>query len=66
MKNQIENSDLALGERYLTLCEAAEVLHLSGRTVREYVKRGEIRGKIHRFPMTFSLKTHPLSLNLCQ
>jgi excisionase family DNA binding protein len=28
------------------LREAAEVLRLSTRTVREYVKRGEIRGKI--------------------
>ena len=30
----------------MTLREAAEVLRLSIRTVREYVKRGEIRGKI--------------------
>ncbi len=30
----------------LTLKEAAEVLRLSSRTVREYVKNGEIRGKI--------------------
>jgi excisionase family DNA binding protein len=36
----------AIGERLLTLREAAEVLRLSTRTVREYVKRGEIRGKI--------------------
>jgi excisionase family DNA binding protein len=35
-----------IGETFLTLCEAAEVLRLSTRTVREYVKRGEIRGKI--------------------
>ncbi len=35
-----------IGERLLTLKEAAEVLRLSARTVREYVKRGEIRGKI--------------------
>jgi excisionase family DNA binding protein len=34
------------GDRFLTLREAAEVLRLSTRTVREYVKRGEIRGKI--------------------
>jgi excisionase family DNA binding protein len=34
------------GESFLTLAEAAEVLRLSTRTVREYVKRGEIRGKI--------------------
>ena len=30
----------------LTLREAAEVLRLSTRTVREYVKRGEIKGRI--------------------
>jgi excisionase family DNA binding protein len=35
-----------IGERFLTLAEAAEVLRLSTRTVREYVKRGEIKGKI--------------------
>ena len=35
-----------IGERLLTLREAAEVLRLSTRTVREYVKRGEIEGKI--------------------
>jgi excisionase family DNA binding protein len=35
-----------IGETFLTLREAAEVLRLSTRTVREYVKRGEIRGKI--------------------
>ncbi len=33
-------------ERFLTLHEAAEVLRLSPRTVRNYLKRGEIRGKI--------------------
>ena len=35
-----------IGDRLLTLREAAEVLRLSTRTTREYVKRGEIRGKI--------------------
>jgi excisionase family DNA binding protein len=34
------------GERFLTLSEAAEVLRLSKRTVRKYVQRGEIKGKI--------------------
>jgi len=34
------------GDHLLTIREAAEVLRLSRRTVREYVKRGEIRGKI--------------------
>jgi excisionase family DNA binding protein len=36
----------SIGDRLLTLCEAAEVLRLSTRTVREYIRRGEIRGKI--------------------
>jgi excisionase family DNA binding protein len=36
----------AIGDRLLTLREAAEVLRLSTRTVRQYVKRGEIRGRI--------------------
>jgi len=43
MKNHEElSSDAAptIGDRLLTLREAAEVLHLSTRTVREYVPRG--------------------------
>ncbi len=36
----------AIGDHLLTLKEAAEVLRLSPRTVREYVQRGEIVGKI--------------------
>lgn len=32
--------------RLLTLREAADVLHLSTRTEREYVQRGEIKGRI--------------------
>ena len=35
-----------VSEALLTLAEAAQVLRLSTRTVREYLKRGEIRGKI--------------------
>lgn len=35
-----------IGEHLLTLREASEVLRLSPRTVREYVQRGEINGKI--------------------
>jgi len=35
-----------IGNRLLTLHEAAEVLRLSARTVREYVRRGEIEGRI--------------------
>lgn len=45
-RNSPEPNLQAIGERFLTLREAAEVLRLSTRTVREYVKRGEIRGKI--------------------
>jgi len=36
----------AIGDRLLTLCEAAEVLRLNPRTLREYLKRGEIQGRI--------------------
>jgi excisionase family DNA binding protein len=35
-----------IGEKLLTLREAAVVLRLSMRTVREYVQRGEIEGRI--------------------
>jgi len=35
-----------IGERLLTLREAAEVLRLHPRTVREYIRRGEIAGRI--------------------
>ncbi len=35
-----------IGECLLTLREAAEVLRLNPRTVREYVQRGEIEGRI--------------------
>jgi len=35
-----------IGDRLLTLREAAEVLRLNPRTVREYVSRGEIEGRI--------------------
>ena len=35
-----------IGERLLTLREAADVLRLSTRTVREYLQRGEIESRI--------------------
>jgi excisionase family DNA binding protein len=35
-----------IGERLLTLREAADVLRLNPRTVRAYVKRGEIEARI--------------------
>jgi excisionase family DNA binding protein len=35
-----------IGERLLTLREAAEVLRLNPRTVREYVHFGKIEGRI--------------------
>jgi excisionase family DNA binding protein len=36
----------AIGDRLLTLREAAEVLRLNPRTLREYLKRGELQGRI--------------------
>lgn len=41
-----ESSHKPIGERLLTLCEAADVLRLNPRTLREYVRRGEIEGRI--------------------
>ncbi len=35
-----------IGDRLLTLREAAEVLRLNPRTVREYVRRGDLEGRI--------------------
>ena len=42
----IETDAPPIGDRLLTIREAAEVLRLSTRTVREYVQRGEIKGRI--------------------
>lgn len=36
----------SIGERLVTLCEAAGVLRLHPRTVREYVRRGELQGRL--------------------
>ena len=46
MKRKNAVATKPIGDRLLTLREAAEVLHLSPRTVREYLKRGEIEGRI--------------------
>jgi excisionase family DNA binding protein len=35
-----------IGERLLTLRDAAEILRLHPRTVREYVRRGEVKGRV--------------------
>jgi excisionase family DNA binding protein len=36
----------AIGEKLLTLREAAEVLRLSPRAMRDYLQRGDIEGRI--------------------
>jgi excisionase family DNA binding protein len=41
-----ESVPASIGEGLLTLKEAAEKLRLSSRTVRGYVQRGEIKGRI--------------------
>ena len=46
MKNSQKAQAKPIGEHLLTLREAAEVLRLNPRTVREYVQRGEIEGRI--------------------
>ena len=45
-RKRLETETPAIGDRLLTLREAADVLRLSTRTVREYVQRGEIEGRI--------------------
>jgi excisionase family DNA binding protein len=44
-KQKVEKAP-SIGDKLLTLREAAEVLRLNPRTVREYVQRGEIEGRI--------------------
>ena len=46
MKKSQRNEPSPIGERLLTLIETAEVLRLNPRTVREYVRRGELEGRI--------------------
>jgi excisionase family DNA binding protein len=41
-----ESAALPIGERLLTLREAAEVLRMNPRTVREYVRRKELQGRL--------------------
>lgn len=41
-----KNDAPPIGDRLLTLREAADVLRLSTRTMREYVQRGDIEGRI--------------------
>jgi excisionase family DNA binding protein len=45
-KRKQKNTAAPIGERLLTLREAAEALRLNPRTVREYVRRGELQGRI--------------------
>jgi excisionase family DNA binding protein len=41
-----KHAAVPIGDRLLTLREAAEVLRLSTRTVREYLQLGQIEGRI--------------------
>jgi excisionase family DNA binding protein len=60
-----------IGDRLLTLREAADVLRLSTRTMREYLQRNEIEGRIiggrWRFTRAFPYLRPPLrSLAIAQ
>ena len=46
MNKPIEVSDRPVGDRLLTIREVAEILRLSPRTVRDYLQRGDIEGRI--------------------
>lgn len=43
---RVKVEPVPIGERLLTLRETAEVLRLHPRTVREYIQRGEIEGRV--------------------
>jgi excisionase family DNA binding protein len=45
-RRKVKDPVAPIGDHLLTLREAADVLRLSTRTVREYVQRGEIEGRI--------------------
>jgi len=45
-KRRLNVESAPIGEKLLTLSEAAEVLRLHPRTVREYIRRGEITGRL--------------------
>ena len=45
-RKKLETNAPPIGDRLLTLREAADVLRLSTRTVREYVSRGDIEGRV--------------------
>jgi excisionase family DNA binding protein len=45
-RKKLETNAPPIGDRLFTLREAADVLRLSTRTVRDYVSRGEIEGRI--------------------
>jgi excisionase family DNA binding protein len=46
VKRKQKDAAKPIGDRLLTLREAADVLRLSTRTMRDYVQRGEIEGRI--------------------
>src|SRR6266851_8548515 len=58
-KRKQKNSIAPIGDRLLTLREAAEVLRLNPRTVREYVGRGAVMQVLQRrWDPTFSEHSH--------
>jgi excisionase family DNA binding protein len=57
-KNTRADAAPAIGDRLLTLREAADVLRLSSRTVRDYVQRGEIEGRIIGGRWRFSSRSY--------
>jgi len=46
MRHEAKTLAKPIGERLLTLREAADVLRLSTRTLRDYVQRGKVQGRI--------------------
>lgn len=45
-KRRLKIEPLPIGERLLTIREAAEILRVHTRTVREYIRRRELQGRL--------------------
>jgi excisionase family DNA binding protein len=41
-----KKASLPIGDRLLTLREAADVLRVNPRTIRHYIQRGELQGRL--------------------
>jgi excisionase family DNA binding protein len=46
VKKRSKSDPTPIGDKLLTLGEAADILRMNSRTLREYLRRGEIEGRL--------------------